>query len=133
MATIIKTWAASAKLGETAAYGGTTAVIAADQKFDYATTVDLRTSGNQGAQVEIEFRGSNSKNNLIVQVFASLAGTLFDSEPYQAYEIKNTGKPQQFSFLVEGLAFFRVGLKSSGTDTTFEYEITQQKWILTND
>ncbi|MBE3088309.1 MAG: hypothetical protein IMZ61_13910 [Planctomycetes bacterium] len=132
MATIIKTWAASAKLGETAAYGGSTAVIAADQAFDYATTVDLRTSGNQGAQVQIEFRGSNSKNKLIVQVFGSLDGTVFDSEPFQSYEIRNTGKPQQISFLVEGLAYFRVGMKSSGTDTTFEYEINQQKWILTN-
>jgi len=132
MATIIKTWATSVELHQTAAYGGTDVVLAADQAFDYTAAVDLRTTGSQGAQVQIKYRGSNSTDKLVVEVFASLDGTAFDSEPSVRYVLLNTGKPQQFSFIVEDVAFFRVGLKSSDTNTTFEYEINQQIWILTN-
>jgi hypothetical protein len=132
MPTIIKTWAAENELLATALYGGTDAVIAADQAYDYTADVDLETAGNQGAQVQVEWKGSDDKDNLIVSVFGSDDGTLFDSVPYQHYELNNDGKPGQFTFLVLDLSHFRVGLKSSNTNTTFEYTVTDRKWILTN-
>jgi len=132
MATIIKTWAATVELHKTAAYGGTDAVLAADQKFDYTADVDLATAGNHGAQCDLAFRGSNSKNDLVVQVFASNDGTAFDTIPSQSYILKCDGTPQQFTFLVMDFAHFRIGLKSTGTDTTFEYLLNQRIWILTN-
>ena len=132
MATIIKTWAASVELHQTAAYGGSDAVLAADQKYDYTTDVDLATAGNQGAQVDLSFRGSNATDDLIIDVFVSQDGSAFDSIPSQHYELECDGKPQQFSFLVLEFAHFRIGVRSSGTDTSFEYQINQRKWILTN-
>ncbi len=132
MATIIKTWAASVELHKTAAYGGTDAILLADQAFDYTANVDLATAGNQGAQVDLSFRGSNQTDALVVEVFASNDGTVFDTIPTKSYILKTDGTPQHFSFLVLDLAHFRIGVKSRDTNTSFEYMINQRIWILTN-
>lgn len=132
MATIIKTWAAEVELLKTAAYGGSAAVVAADQKYDYTANVDLATAGNQGAHVEVGYRGNNDKDDIVVSVFASHDGSAFDTEPHAQYILKNDGKHRQKGFLVLDLAHFRIGLKSTGTNTTFEHIVTQRKWILTD-
>jgi len=132
MATIIKTWDAAVVLHQTVNYGGSAAVLAADGDYDYSSDVDLESAGNQGAQVLVEFTGNNDIDDLIVDVFASLDGTTYDTEPFISRTIKNKGKRQAISFLVEGLAHFRLGLRSFSTNTSFKYQITQQIWILTN-
>ena len=128
MATIKKVFATVAVLVETAVYGGSAAVIAADQEYDYTTAVDHETSGYYGSHVTIEFTGSNSTDSLIVDVFAALDGATYDSEPFMHREVKSTGKPQQFSLIVEDVAHFRLGLRSSDTNTTFEHQVTYQSW-----
>lgn len=132
MATIIKTWAAAVELVKTAAYGGSDAVVAADQDYDYTSNIDLETAGQEGVQITIAYRGSNAKDDLVVAVFPSLDGTAFDTEPRETHILKNDGTPRQSSFIVKDFANFRLGLKSSNTNTTFEYYITHQRWLLTN-
>jgi len=132
MATIIKTWAAAVELAKTDAYGGAVADLAADQQYDYTDDVNLETAGQEGAHVTIAYRGSNASNDLIVGVFASLDGSTYDTEPFARLVLKNDGSPQQVSIVVKDVAHFRLGLKSSGTDTTFDYSITHQRWILTS-
>jgi len=132
MATIKKVFATVATLVETAAYGGSAVVIAADQKYDYTGDIDHETGGYYGSHVTIEFRGSNDKDDLVLDVFASLDGSAYDTEPFKHQVIKNTGKPQQLSMIVKDVAHFRFGLKSSDTNTTFEYQITYQSWNQSN-
>ena len=128
MATVKRVFATVATLLETALYGGSAAVIAADQDYDYTGDVDLETDGMYGTHVTSEFRGSNAKDDLIVDVFASLDGATYDTEPIQHHIIKNTGKAQQYSIVVKDVAHFRIGLKGSDTNTTFEYQVVYQSW-----
>ena len=128
MATVKRVFATVAVLLETALYGGSAVVIAADQDYDYTGDVDHETNGMYGSHVTIEFRGSNAKDDLIVDVFASLDGATYDTEPFQHHVIKNTGKAQQYSIVVKDVAHFRIGLKSSNTNTTFEYQVVYQSW-----
>ena len=150
MATIIKTWDAAVELAATNAFGGAVADVAADQAYDYTGDVDLETSGHIGAQVLVEtklnFSTSRSAGapatagGLYVDVFASLDGSLYDTIPYKSFLVKGSvktksnpdGDYQRFSFLVENLAHFRIGLRTTGTEDTFDYRITHQLWILTN-
>lgn len=132
MATIIKTWAAAVELAKTDAYGGAVADLAADQKYDYTGDVDLETAGQQGAHVTIAYRGSNALDDLIIDVFASLDGSTYDTEPFERLRLMNDGSPRQRSIVVKDVAHFRIGLKTTGTNTTFDYSITHQRWILTN-
>lgn len=150
MATIIKTWAAAVVLAKTDAFGGSVADLAADQAYDYTGDVDLETAGNQGCQVLVEtklnFSASRSAGaptvpgGVIIDVFASLDATLYDTIPYKSFTVQGSpvtlinpdGDYQRFSFLVEGLAHFRIGLRTTGTEDTFDYRITHQLWILTN-
>jgi len=132
MATIIKTWATSVSLALTAAYGGSVAVVAADQEYDYTGDVDLETAGQEGVQLQIAYRGSDRKDDLIVDVFGSLDASVYDTNPIAHLVLKNDGTPRAVSLVVKDLAHFRLGLKSSDTNTTFEYGIKHQRWLLTN-
>jgi len=143
MATIIKTWDAAVELAVTGAFGGAVAVVAADQAYDYTDDVDLETDGHQGCQVLVEAmlnygdRGSQDSkmpDDLIVDVFASLDGALYDTIPYKSFIVnsKRDTMTQRFTFLVEELTHFRIGLRTTGTEDTFDYRITYQAWLLTN-
>lgn len=126
--TITKNWAASAELVKTDAYGGSDADLAADQEYDYSGDVDLETAGQEGAHVTIEYRGSGRKDNLIVDVFASLDGSKYDTEPFIHKILQNDGTLRQASLIVKDVAHFRLGLKGSNTNDTFDYLITYQRW-----
>ncbi len=132
MANITKTWTASAELHQTDAYTGTDADLTADQQYDYTSDINLESNGYLGVQIQIQYHGSNVKDDLIVDVFASLDATLYDSEPIAQYVLKNDGSHRQSSFLVLDLAHVRLGLKTSDTNTTFDYQIDYQTWLLAN-
>ena len=150
MATIIKTWAAAVELAVTDAFGGSVDDLTADQAYDYTDDVDLESAGNQGCQVLVETklnfdtsrdRGDTFvKGGIIVDVFASLDGVLFDTIPYKSFTVNGEelsksnpeGVNRRFSFIVEGLAHFRIGLRTTDTQDTYDYRITYQLWILTN-
>ena len=143
MATIIKTWTTAVELAATGAFGGSVAVVAADRAYDYTDDVDLETNGYEGCQVIVEAmlnygdRGpqdSKMPDDLIVDVFASLDATLYDTIPYKSFTVKSKRdtRTQRFTFIVEGLAHFRIGLRTNGTEDTFDYQITHQTWLLTN-
>jgi len=128
MATIKKVFATVAVLVETANYGGSAVVVAADGEYDYTSDVDLETNGYEGSHVTIEWMGSNTKDDLVVDVFASLDATTYDTEPFASYVFPNRIARQQASIVVKDVAHFRLGVKSSGTNTTFEYQISHQAW-----
>jgi len=128
MSTLSKKWTASVELAKTNFYGGTVADLAADQAYDYTSDVDLETNGYQGIHVTVEFKASGRKDKLHVDVFASLDGSAYDTIPFQSYVLDNDSKDEQFSFIVKDVAHFRIGLKTSDTNDTFDYRITYQTW-----
>ena len=127
MATIKKSYAAETMLKRTALYGGVTNPLQT-QVYIPTGDVDLETNGYHGAHVVVKFKGNNNKDKFVIGVFASLDGTNYDTEPFMLDEIENKGKPQQISFIVADVAHFRIGVKCSDTNTTFEYEILYQAW-----
>jgi len=134
MATIRKNIAAAAVLHETADYGGSAAVLAADGAYDYTSDVDLETLGQEGTHVLVEFHGNNAQDDFIVDVFGSLDATTYDTEPIPQYHrtVKNKGKWQAISLIVKDLLHFRIGVKGFSTNTIFQYQITHQAWNLSN-
>jgi hypothetical protein len=135
------TWAAAVELTSTPAFGGSGSVLAADQQYDYTSDIDLETSGHRGAHVLVEaklnFGTSRSlgapatPGSLQVDVFASLDGSVYDSIPLQSLTIagRADGDFRTVSFLVKDVAHFRIGVKTIGTEDTFDYRITHQRYI----
>lgn len=138
-------------MANTTGISGTDTTLAADQAYDYTDDVDLETNGNQGCQVLVETKLNFSASRtlgapaigggIIVDVFASLDGAAYDTIPYRSFTIKKGevvtktnpfGDFKRFTFLIEGLAHFRIGLRTTGTEDTYDYRITYQLWILTN-
>ena len=137
MTTVSKNWAAAVVLVETPAYGGSAAVLAADQQYDFSGDVDLETDGQMGAQVLIESKRTvtaaidpQHPTGLVVDVFASLDGTVYDTIPFASHRLSSKNDIEQFSFVVMEVAHFRLGLKTTGTNGTFDYQITHQRWNL---
>lgn len=132
-----KWWKPTVNLHKTAAYGGTDAIIAADQAYDYTSNINLDIYGDLGVQFDLAFRASKSSvlyayDELIVNVFASLDGSNFDTKPYETFRYKSDGTPQRVTFIVEGPVHFRLGLKSAGTNTSFQYDLNYRTWLLSS-
>jgi len=128
MAAITKIWTGQAALLQTAIFGGSTAVLAADQAYDYTANVPLETGGKFGSVVSVAWKGNNQTDDIVVDVFASSDGSAYDTEPYIHKVFRNDGTVRRQTFVVEGLSNYRIGVKSSGTDTTFEYEVVHDTW-----
>ena len=134
MAVIKRAFAAAAVLHNTRDYGGSDAVLAADGAYDLTSDVDLESTGYAGSHVLIEFAGNNSQDDFIVDVFGSLDGATYDTEPHPLFcrIVKNRGTRQAISIIVTDLLHFRIGVKSFATNTSFQYRITHQAWNLSN-
>lgn len=140
MSTLSKTWDTAVELAVTGAFGGDVAVLAADQAYDYTDDVDLATSGYQGVQVLVETKlnfnasrgvgASAVPGGIIVDVFASLDGTTYDTIPFisRTVEGRGDGDWRRFTMLITDLAHFRIGLKSTGTEDSYDYKISYQAW-----
>ena len=129
MGVIKKVWKGEADLAVTNAYGGAVADLAADEAWDVTADVDLETDGYEGANFTLEYDGSDATDAIIVGVFSSLDGSDFDDLPIWEMECDiNGGVDTQISFLVEDLSHFRIGVKTSGTSTTFDYRLKYDAW-----
>lgn len=129
MATISKSWKGEAVLAETNGYGGAVADLAADSAYDYTSDVDLETNGYVGAVVTLEFDSAGTTDNIVASVFGSYDGTNYDDVPIWSQEFDATsGADTQVSFIVMDVSHFRIGLKTTGTTDTFDYQITWDAW-----
>jgi hypothetical protein len=136
-----KTWAAAVELVKTPAFGGSDSVLAADQEYDYSGDVDLETAGQNGAQVLVQVKlnfGTTRTSgapaipgSIVIDVFASLDGSTYDSIPMQSVTIagRADGDFQTLTLTVKDVAHFRIGVKTIGTTDTFDYLITHQRYI----
>ena len=111
---------------ETNGYGGAVADLAADQAYDYTSDIDLETDGYYGVWVTLEFDSAGTTDNIIISYFGSYDGTNFDDVPLYSFEPDdNGGADTQVSFLLYPCPpHGRIGVKTSGTTDTFDYQIT---------
>ena len=111
---------------ETNGYGGATADLAADQAWDVGGDIDLETAGYYGLWITIEYDSSGTTDNIILGYFASYDGTNFDDLPVWQVELDDNGgaDTQQTLPFWPAPPHGRIGVKTSGTTDTFDYQIT---------
>jgi hypothetical protein len=113
-------------LVETNGYGGAVADLANDSAYDYSGDIDLETNGYYGVWVFVERDSSGTTDDLVFSYFGSYDGTNFDTTPIWTMTLDdNGGAAAQDSF-----CFFpapphgRIGVKTTGTTDTYDYQIT---------
>lgn len=111
---------------ETNGYGGAVADLAADQAYDYTSDIDLETNGYYGVWVTVEYDSSGTTDDIVISYFGSYDGTNFDDiELYSFTADNNGGADTQVTFLLNPCPpHGRIGLKTTGTNDTFDYQIT---------
>jgi hypothetical protein len=129
-ATIKYTWKGETVIAETNGYGGVVADLAADEAWDYTSDIDLETNGYFGAIVYLEFDSSGTTDNIILGIFPSYDGTNYADTPVSEVEYDDNGgvDTQAPGLWVHNTQHFKVGVKTSGTTNTFDYQITWDAW-----
>ena len=122
-------WASVVELAKTNGYSGAVPDLAADEAWDLSSSVDFVTNGYFGAEVTLEHDSSGTTDDIIVGVFPSIDGTDFDDEPEFQMTCSSDGSDDQKSFFVYDYAYFKIGVKTSGTTDTFDYRIKYRPWI----
>ena len=106
-------------------YGGAEPNLALDEAYDYTTDIDMETNGYYGMWLFLEYLGSNSTDDIIISYFAGYDTSNFDDTPLWSVTATNDGTDDQISFLVmPAPPHGRIGVKTTGTSTTFGYAIT---------
>lgn len=110
----------------TNAYSGTDSDLAADQAYDYTSSVDLATLGYSGIEVEFRYDSVGTTDNIILSVFESLDGTNWGTTP--SYSITLSGAsgadtPEVFDFPTKA-NYIRFGFKTSGLTDTFDVKLS---------
>jgi len=115
-------------LEATSLYSGDTSVLAEDQTYDW-NDVGIDVTGAFGIHVVLDYNSvdSNEADDFIFGMQTSIDGTNWDTIP--AYEITipasdyTTTQKQSFGFDVTNFSWVNFGVKSGGTDDTFDYKI----------
>jgi hypothetical protein len=124
-ATIKYTYTGETTYLETDGYGGGASDLAADQAYDYGADIDLETNGYFNIWVFLEHDSSGTTDNIIISYFGSYDGTNFDDTPIWTVEVDaSSGADEQISFFAQACPHGRIGVKTSGTTDTFDYQIT---------
>jgi len=127
LATTFKfSYPAETVLAETNGYGGAVPDLAADEAYDYTSDIDLETNGYYGMWLTLEYDSSGTTDNIIISYFASYDGTNFDDVEFWTVEVDATsGNDEQITFQMwPAPPHGRIGVKTSDTNDTFDYQIT---------
>ena len=125
MATISRSWGADTYIEGSA--GSWTTLSGTTE--EYSSDVDLETGGYEGAHivVEVDFDASPT-DDVIVNVYGSLDGSNYDKVPVSSFRLDKGTDPTQVSFLVTGLAHFRLGFKQTGATNSHDVRAHYQAW-----
>ena len=127
MATISKVWASPVTPYQTDAFGGAAADVGGTETT--LGDIDLETDGYEGVQVRIKVNSSGTTDNFVVNVYASLDNTNFDTIAVTSFTMTATsGNDVVATILLKDFASVRVrGVRSGSTDT-FDVEVIHQRW-----
>ena len=127
MATLSKIWASPVTGFQTDAYGGADADVT-----DTETTledIDLETDGYEGVQVRLKVNSTGTTNNFLVNVYASLDGTNFDTIAVTSFTMTATGGGDVVAtLLLKDYAHIRIRGQSTGVTDDFDVELISQRW-----
>ena len=126
-------WAATAKRTWTA----TTFINAATEAYDtlagtteeYTSAVNMVTNGYLGAHVEVDLNfDATPTDNLIINVWTSLDGSTWSDIAANSITVDNGTDPAQLGFVVEGWAYFRIGVVQDGSTDTHDFRVSYRAW-----
>lgn len=125
-----KVWKGEATIKATDAYGGGDADLAADEAWDFSGNIDLETDGYEGALVYLEHNSIGTTDNIIVGVFPSIDGADRVDDPCTQieYDASSGADIQESPIVVLHLQHFEIGVKTSGTNDSFDYRIRWDAW-----
>jgi hypothetical protein len=119
-------YTAEVVLAETNGYGGAVADLAADSAYDYTADIDLETNGYYGVWITLEHNSSGTTDDIVISYFSSYDGTNFDDVALWSVTCdasSGADLQQTFSFF-PAPPHGRIGVKTTGTTDTFDYQIT---------
>ena len=114
---------------ETNLYGGAAPDLAADEAYDLGADIDLETAGYYGMWITLEHDSVGTTDDIIIGYFGSYDGTNYDD--VALFEITcdaSSGANLQQSWGVfPAPPHGKIGVKTSDTNDTFDYQITLHK------
>lgn len=124
-ATLKYSYPAETVLAETNGYGGAVPDLDKDEAYDYTGDIDLETNGYFGMWVTLEHDSSGTTDDIIISYFASYDGTNFDDVEFWSVTVDSDGSDDQITFqMFPAPPHGRIGVKTTGTTDTFDYQIT---------
>ena len=124
-ATLKYSYPAETVLAETNGYGGAVPDLAADGAYDYTSDIDLETNGYFGMWLTLEHDSSGTTDDIVISYFASYDGTNFDDVEFWSVTVDSDGSDDQITFQTwPAPPHGRIGVKTTGTTDTFDYQIT---------
>jgi len=129
MATINRNWASTSQIiGSGDAY-----VTLSGTTESYSSAVDMVTNGYDGAHliVEIDYDATPT-DEVKIKLYGSLDGTNFDDSPVWEMQGDNSVDPQQLSFVVKDLAYWRVGVQQTGSTDSHNVRAYVRPWNYTS-
>ena len=125
MATITRNWAAQSQIiGTSNGY-----ITLSGTTESYSSDVDLETNGYEGAHVVVEINyDSTPTDEVKIKLYGSLDGSNYDDTPIWEMEGDESVDPQQLSFVIKGLAHFRIGVQQTGSTDSHDVRVYVQCW-----
>src|SRR5512134_3166978 len=112
MATIKKSWASPSQIIGT----GDAYVTLSGTTESYSSDVDMETNGYDGAHVIVEINyDASATDEVKIKLYGSMDGSNYDDTPAWEMQGDKSVDPQQLSFIVKGLAHFRIGVQQTGS------------------
>ena len=96
---------------------------------EYSSGVDFATVGKEGAHVivEVDF-DSTPTDDVKVKLYGSLDGTDWDDTPMAEQTIDKGTDPNQVSFIVRDVAYFRLGFQQTGATDSHNVRAAYKDW-----
>ena len=96
---------------------------------EFSSDVDLVTSGYEGANVMVEVNfDATPTDDVNVRFYGSQDGTNYDDVPLYQVRVENGTDPSQLSFVVYGLAHFRVSFQQTGSTNSHDVRASYMAW-----
>lgn len=116
-------------LYKTDLYGGADADIDGTEKY----TADIDLSVWSGASIDFKFTGSDSTDNLLLNIYNSRDGSWAGTEIVWKSQltVENSGLQSKYHYTIPEAyqpGYYRFGMMRSGSTTTFDIEVNCRRW-----
>lgn len=125
MATIKKQFASSSQI----IGSGDSFVTLSGTTESFSSAVDMVTNGYEGAHLIVEMDYDTSPTDEVkIKLYGSLDGSNWDDTPIWEIQGDHDVDPQQLSFMIKDLAYFRVGVQQTGSTDSHDVRAYIRPW-----